>query len=178
MDRGAARLLLCTPWRRITKALRGGSGGNRQRWQWWRWQSASVAVVAVAVSSVAVTATKKTGRHEDPTDSNFSLFFTNAAVPPEQMTPRLTRAAAAVAVALRTGGATPPPHAAGSWLGSCHRLFSATTTTDDAMERVSKLLARRGECSRREAERLIDEGAVTVDGMVITTQVSPPTHHH
>lgn len=38
------------------------------------------------------------------------------------------------------------------------------------LERVSKLLARRGLCSRREAERLIEVGAVVVDGQVVTAQ--------
>lgn len=37
-------------------------------------------------------------------------------------------------------------------------------------ERVSKLMARRGLCSRREAERYIAEGRVRVDGVLITEQ--------
>jgi len=37
-------------------------------------------------------------------------------------------------------------------------------------ERVSKILARRGDCSRREAETLIAEGRVRVNGNVITEQ--------
>lgn len=37
-------------------------------------------------------------------------------------------------------------------------------------ERISKILARRGLCSRREAERLIDAGQVTVDGVVVREQ--------
>jgi 23S rRNA pseudouridine2605 synthase len=36
-------------------------------------------------------------------------------------------------------------------------------------ERIAKVLARRGVCSRREAERLIAEGLVSVDGAVLTT---------
>jgi len=38
------------------------------------------------------------------------------------------------------------------------------------MERVAKILARRGVCSRREAERLIDQGQVVVDGSVVREQ--------
>lgn len=38
------------------------------------------------------------------------------------------------------------------------------------MERVAKLMARRGMCSRREAERLIDAGQVLVDGAVVSEQ--------
>lgn len=37
-------------------------------------------------------------------------------------------------------------------------------------ERVSKLMARRGLCSRREAERYMDEGRVRVNGILITEQ--------
>lgn len=37
-------------------------------------------------------------------------------------------------------------------------------------ERVSKIMARRGLCSRREAERYIAEGRVRVNGMLITEQ--------
>jgi 23S rRNA pseudouridine2604 synthase len=37
-------------------------------------------------------------------------------------------------------------------------------------ERVSKLMARRGLCSRREAERYIDEGRVRVNGVLVTEQ--------
>ncbi len=36
-------------------------------------------------------------------------------------------------------------------------------------ERIAKVLARRGICSRREAERLIADGLVSVDGAVLTT---------
>jgi 23S rRNA pseudouridine2605 synthase len=36
-------------------------------------------------------------------------------------------------------------------------------------ERIAKVLARRGVCSRREAERLIADGLVSVDGAVLTT---------
>ena len=38
------------------------------------------------------------------------------------------------------------------------------------MERVAKLMAARGLCSRREAERLIDAGCVLVDGVVVQAQ--------
>jgi 23S rRNA pseudouridine2604 synthase len=37
-------------------------------------------------------------------------------------------------------------------------------------ERVSKLMARRGLCSRREAEQYIDEGRVRVNGVLVTQQ--------
>jgi 23S rRNA pseudouridine2604 synthase len=37
-------------------------------------------------------------------------------------------------------------------------------------ERVSKLMARRGLCSRREAEHYMDEGRVRVNGVLITEQ--------
>ncbi|MCF4164732.1 pseudouridine synthase [Zavarzinia compransoris] len=36
-------------------------------------------------------------------------------------------------------------------------------------ERIAKYLARAGVCSRRDAERLIEDGKVTVDGTVLTT---------
>src|SRR6266702_2582208 len=39
-----------------------------------------------------------------------------------------------------------------------------------AEERVAKLMANRGLCSRREAERLIEQGAVVVNGVVIREQ--------
>lgn len=42
--------------------------------------------------------------------------------------------------------------------------------TDRPMERVAKLMAARGLCSRREAERLIDAGGVTVDGEPVRAQ--------
>ncbi len=37
-------------------------------------------------------------------------------------------------------------------------------------ERIAKIMARRGLCSRREAERLIDAGQVVVDGVVVSGQ--------
>ena len=40
------------------------------------------------------------------------------------------------------------------------------------MERVAKIMARRGLCSRREAERLIAAGEVRVDGVVVREQGS------
>lgn len=40
------------------------------------------------------------------------------------------------------------------------------------MERVAKIIARRGLCSRREAERLIEDGQVSVDGRVVREQGS------
>lgn len=39
-------------------------------------------------------------------------------------------------------------------------------------ERISKYLSRVGACSRREAERLIEQGFVSVNGTVITTPVT------
>lgn len=36
-------------------------------------------------------------------------------------------------------------------------------------ERVAKVLARAGICSRRDAERLIGEGRVALDGVVLTS---------
>lgn len=39
-----------------------------------------------------------------------------------------------------------------------------------AAERVAKLMANRGLCSRREAERLIDRGLVSVDGVIVREQ--------
>ncbi len=41
---------------------------------------------------------------------------------------------------------------------------------DHAPQRVTKLMSRRGMCSRREAERLIDAGAVMVDGVAVRQQ--------
>ncbi len=38
------------------------------------------------------------------------------------------------------------------------------------LERVSKLMAKRGLCSRREAEQYMSEGRVRVDGILITEQ--------
>ena len=45
-------------------------------------------------------------------------------------------------------------------------------TTQDANlgERLSKIIARAGICSRRDAEKLIAEGRVTLDGEVVTAQ--------
>jgi 23S rRNA pseudouridine2604 synthase len=42
----------------------------------------------------------------------------------------------------------------------------SSSSPDDAPQRVSKLMAWRGLCSRREAEELISRGVVTVDGAV------------
>ena len=41
--------------------------------------------------------------------------------------------------------------------------------TGEVPERIAKLLSRAGVCSRRDAERLIAEGRVSVDGSVLTT---------
>ncbi|MEO8605446.1 MAG: pseudouridine synthase [bacterium] len=42
--------------------------------------------------------------------------------------------------------------------------------TEPSLQRVTKLMASRGLCSRREAERLIDAGCVVVDGEVVAQQ--------
>lgn len=42
-------------------------------------------------------------------------------------------------------------------------------TSDYEGERIAKVIARTGHCSRREAERLIAEGSVRVNGVVITS---------
>ena len=47
--------------------------------------------------------------------------------------------------------------------------------TDPAAERLAKRLARDLGCSRAQAERWIDAGLVTVDGVVVDT---PPTRVH
>lgn len=44
-----------------------------------------------------------------------------------------------------------------------------TPLTAEAGERIAKYLARAGVCSRREAERLIAQGVVTVDGETLET---------
>ncbi|MEM9168777.1 MAG: pseudouridine synthase [Pseudomonadota bacterium] len=41
--------------------------------------------------------------------------------------------------------------------------------SENAGERIAKFLARAGVASRREAEKLIEQGVVTVDGAVLTT---------
>lgn len=43
------------------------------------------------------------------------------------------------------------------------------TEAPPAGERIAKAIARAGICSRRDAERLIEEGRVAVDGKVLTT---------
>jgi 23S rRNA pseudouridine2605 synthase len=45
----------------------------------------------------------------------------------------------------------------------------AQATIDDTPQRIAKVLARAGLCSRRDAERWIAEGRVSVDGAVLTT---------
>ena len=42
--------------------------------------------------------------------------------------------------------------------------------SDPPLERIAKLMASRGLCSRREAERLIDAGAVLLDGQPVLAQ--------
>ena len=56
--------------------------------------------------------------------------------------------------------------------------MTAKTVNDNPAEgeRIAKYLARAGIASRREAERLIEQGIVTVDGVILTTpafKVSP-----
>jgi 23S rRNA pseudouridine2605 synthase len=41
----------------------------------------------------------------------------------------------------------------------------------DQTERLSKRLSRLGICSRREAEKLIEQGMIKVDGKVISNNV-------
>lgn len=43
------------------------------------------------------------------------------------------------------------------------------TTTEQKGERIAKLIARAGLCSRREAERWIEAGRVSIDGAVLDT---------
>ena len=40
---------------------------------------------------------------------------------------------------------------------------------DQEGERIAKVIARAGICSRRDAEKLIAEGRVKLDGVVVTT---------
>jgi 23S rRNA pseudouridine2605 synthase len=44
-----------------------------------------------------------------------------------------------------------------------------SATNDNSGERIAKYLARAGVASRREAEKLIEQGIVTVDGVTLTT---------
>ncbi|HBT43083.1 MAG TPA: hypothetical protein DEB21_14035, partial [Rhodospirillaceae bacterium] len=46
---------------------------------------------------------------------------------------------------------------------------SKTVKPADAPERIAKVIARAGLCSRREAERWIEEGRVIVDGKKLLT---------
>ena len=48
-------------------------------------------------------------------------------------------------------------------------MSSEWAPSEDSPERIAKLLARTGLCSRRDAERWIAEGRVSVDGQVLTT---------
>ena len=49
------------------------------------------------------------------------------------------------------------------------------TAQGERPERIAKLLARAGVCSRRDAERWIGEGRVSVDGHVLTTPAATVT---
>lgn len=53
---------------------------------------------------------------------------------------------------------------------SIHRAFALADETTQAGERLSKIIARAGICSRRDAEKLIAEGRVTLDGEKVTEQ--------
>jgi len=46
---------------------------------------------------------------------------------------------------------------------------TADAATAEGPQRIAKILARAGLCSRRDAERWIAEGRVSVDGRVLTT---------
>lgn len=55
----------------------------------------------------------------------------------------------------------------------------ASTKAADAPQRIAKVLARAGVASRREAEKIIAEGRVSVDGKIITSpalNVTPANH--
>jgi 23S rRNA pseudouridine2604 synthase len=63
------------------------------------------------------------------------------------------------------------PHATGRrTLEIAERENAGTAGPLRAEERVAKLMANRGLCSRREAERLIEQGAVMVNGIVVREQ--------
>jgi 23S rRNA pseudouridine2605 synthase len=49
-------------------------------------------------------------------------------------------------------------------------LSEDTTQDSNSGERLSKIIARHGICSRRDAEKLIAEGRVTLDGEIVTAQ--------
>ena len=56
------------------------------------------------------------------------------------------------------------------------RRTGSKQATDDNMTRLNKYLANAGVCSRREADRLIESGAVMINGKVVTqmgTKVGP-----
>ena len=76
----------------------------------------------------------------------------------------------------RAGGRGRRPDQAASQGHSRYRGASPARQANGAVEeatgpqRITKLMAKRGICSRREAERLIDAGLVLVDGVVVTEQ--------
>ena len=54
--------------------------------------------------------------------------------------------------------------------------FQSAATEDDGMVRLNKFIANSGVCSRREADKYIEAGLVTVNGKIVTelgTKVSP-----
>jgi 23S rRNA pseudouridine2604 synthase len=64
-----------------------------------------------------------------------------------------------------------PPHAPDRRTLKVHAVESGGAAGPvRAEERVAKLMANRGLCSRREAERLIEQGAVMVNGVVVREQ--------
>lgn len=68
-------------------------------------------------------------------------------------------------------------HKGGVARGVIHRYAGPLMNTDSELgdgDRIAKILARAGVCSRRDAERLIAEGRVKVNGAVLTTPAFKP----
>jgi len=63
-----------------------------------------------------------------------------------------------------------PDEAAGiTPCGDCNRSTALTEDKSEPGDRIAKIIARAGVCSRRDAEKLIAEGRVMIDGEVIKT---------